>query len=140
MRVLILCTGNSARSQMAEGYLRALDASIEVHSAGTEPAARVNPLAVAAMAEAGIDIAGHRPKSVDEFLATPFDTVITVCGEADRNCPAFLGRVGERVHIGLTDPAAAQGSEEQRMRVFREVRDGLFERFREWLEKEKGKE
>src|SRR5512142_1278483 len=95
-RVLILCTGNSARSQMAEGLLRAFDSNLEVRSAGTAPAARVHPAAVEAMNEIGIDISAGRPKSVDEFLGQDFDVVITVCGHAHETCPAFAGRVGLR--------------------------------------------
>lgn len=135
MRVLILCTGNSARSQMAEGFLRALDSRLEVHSAGTEPAARVNPFAVAAMREAGIDISSARPKDVRRFLDQPFDYVITVCGEADRNCPVFTGQV-RRLHIGFPDPARATGSEQEILEAFRRVRDDIRRRFTEFYEQE----
>ena len=105
-RVLILCTGNSARSQMAEALLRSMDATLEVHSAGTHPAERVHPAAVTAMSELGIDIAGARPKSVDQFLDQSFDCVITVCGHANETCPVFLGRGGKTkiIHVGFDDP------------------------------------
>ncbi len=128
MRVLILCTGNSARSQMAEGLLRqVLGDRVEVYSAGTQPAGYVHPLAIEAMQELGIDISHQRSKSVDEFQGQTFDLVITVCDEADRNCPVWLGR-GNKMHVGFPDPAAATGSEEERLQVFREVRDGIAER------------
>lgn len=136
MRVLILCTGNSARSQMAEGFLRALDARLEVHSAGTEPAPQVNPFAVAAMREAGLDISSARPKDVRRFLDQPFDYVVTVCGEADRNCPVFTGQVRRRLHIGFPDPARATGSDEEILEAFRRVRDDIRQRFTELYEQE----
>jgi arsenate reductase (thioredoxin) len=128
-RILILCTGNSARSQMAEALLRSLDARLEVHSAGTQPAARVHPAAIAVMAEIGIDIAGSRPKPVDAFLGEPFDYVITVCDHARETCPAFYGPVGERLHMGFEDPAAAAGNQEQVREAFRRVRDQIRGRF-----------
>jgi arsenate reductase len=123
-RVLILCTGNSARSQMAEGLLRhdAGDA-FEVESAGTNPAP-VRPEAIAVMQELGIDISGHRSKHVDELEAQPFDYVLTVCDNANESCPTFGGR-GVRLHHAFEDPAAARGSEEERLAVFRRVRDQL---------------
>ncbi|MEZ5404055.1 MAG: arsenate reductase ArsC [Bryobacteraceae bacterium] len=133
-RVLVLCTGNSARSQIAEGFLRAWGA--EAFSAGTHPAPRVNPFATAAMAEIGIDISAHTPKSVERFLRQPFDYVITVCGEADAVCPAFTGAVGRRVHIGFPDPAAVAGSDADRLIAFRTVRDAIAARLREYYEKE----
>lgn len=136
MRILILCTGNSARSQMAEGFLRALDSRLEVHSAGTEPARQVNPFAIAAMREAGIDISAGRPKHVRQFLDQPFDYVITVCGEADRACPVFTGPVGRRLHIGFPDPAQATGSEQEILEAFRRVRDNIRRRFTEFYEQE----
>jgi len=134
LRVLILCTGNSARSQMAEGFLRSLDPSIEVASAGTEPAGEINPFAVAVMREIGIDISGHRPKNVDRFLDRPFDYVITVCDNARERCPVFTGRVAHRVHIGFDDPAAARGTEAEIAREFRRVRDEIGKTFRKFLD------
>lgn len=136
MRILVLCTGNSARSQMTEGFLRALDPRLEVHSAGTDPAPRVNPFAIEAMGEAGIDISAARPKNVCGFLGQPFDYVITVCGEADRNCPTFQGEVGRRLHIGFPDPAQACGSDEQILDAFRRVRDDIRGQFTQFYEKE----
>ena len=133
MRVLVLCTGNSARSQMAEGFLRAMDRGLEVSSAGTEPAERVNPYAVEVMREVGIDLGESRPKPVEPFLGEAFDLVITVCGEAERNCPVFRGHVGRRVHIGFEDPARAVGSPEEVRGVFRKVRDRIQDRMKEVL-------
>ena len=128
-KVLFLCTGNSARSQMAEGLLRYIAGErFEVASAGTKPAG-LNPDAVAAMREIGIDIAHHRSKSVDEFLAQPFDYAITVCDHARETCPVLPG-AGRRLHWSLDDPAAVRGSDEERMAAFRRVRDALAERIR----------
>ncbi len=123
-RVLILCTGNSARSQMAEGLLRH-DAGelFEVESAGTTPSS-VRPEAIAAMLELGIDISGHRSKSVQEFDGRTFDYVITVCDNAKENCPVFSG-VAKRLHQSFDDPAALKGSEEERLALFRRVRGEL---------------
>ena len=125
MRILILCTGNSCRSQMAEGFLRSIDPRLEVFSAGTNPALAVNPFAVAVMKEAGIDISRNSPKSVDLFLDEPFDFVITVCGGAREACPAFIGKVRNRLHIGFDDPADAVGTVDEVMPVFRKVRDEI---------------
>lgn len=123
-RVLILCTGNSARSQMAEGLLRH-DAGdrFEVFSAGTHPSF-VRPEAITAMNELGIDISGHRSKGVDEFLGQPFDYVVTVCDKAKESCPIFPGD-GVRMHHSFDDPAEASGGREERLKVFRRVRDEL---------------
>ncbi len=129
MRVLILCTGNSCRSQMAEGYLKSIDPGLEVFSAGTTPAVRVHPMAVALMREVGIDLSLARPKRVDEFLNTPFDFVITVCDNARESCPAFTGEVKHRLHIGFDDPAEAVGTNEQMRSEFRRVRDEIRDRF-----------
>lgn len=121
-RVLILCTGNAARSQMAEGLLRH-DAGdrFEVESAGTKPG-QVRPEAIAVMKELGIDISGHRSKSVDEFAGHSFDYVLTVCDNAKESCPIYPGHAN-RLHHNFEDPAVAQGSEEERLAVFRGVRD-----------------
>jgi arsenate reductase (thioredoxin) len=123
-RVLILCTGNSARSQMAEGLLRR-DAGdrFDVASAGTKPG-QVRPEAIAVMKELGIDISGHRSKSVDEFSGKSFDYVLTVCDNAKESCPMFPGHAN-RLHRNFEDPAAVQGSEEHRVAVFRRVRDEI---------------
>jgi arsenate reductase len=135
-RILVLCTGNSARSQMAEVILRSLDSGLEVFSAGTQPAARVNPYAIRVMQEIGLDISQGKPKSVSQFVSQSFDYVITVCDDADQNCPVFTGQVGKRVHIGFTDPARATGSEEHVISVFRQVRDQIRTKFSEFYKKE----
>jgi arsenate reductase len=123
--VLILCTGNSCRSHLAEGILRSLAGDLfEVHSAGSKPAGHVHPLAIRAMAEIGIDISGHRSKSMNEFLQMPIETVITVCGNADQACPIFPGQMN-RHHWPFEDPALAVGMEEERLDVFRRVRDEI---------------
>ena len=128
-RILVLCTGNSCRSQMAEGFLRHFDPTLEVFSAGTHPASRVHPRAVAVMKEVGIDISANVPKSVDQFLNLPFDYVITVCDNAKETCPVFTGSVAHRVHIGFDDPAEVVGSEEEVMGEFRRVRDEINDAF-----------
>lgn len=128
-RILVLCSGNSARSQMAEGVLKSLDSTLNVQSAGITPAARVNPHAIRAMQEIGIDISGEHPKSVQAFVKQSFDYVITVCDDADKNCPVFSGKVGTRTHIGFPDPADAKGSDEEIMKVFRQVRDDIRTKF-----------
>ena len=123
--ILILCTGNSCRSHLAEGILRrALKDEYLVASAGSKPAGYVHPLAIKAMAEIGIDISSHRSKHLDEFLKEKVKTVITVCGKADQVCPMFPGQVN-RHHWGFDDPAHAVGTEEDRLAVFRRVRDEI---------------
>ncbi len=124
MRVLILCTGNSARSQMAEGLLRHDAGDVyEVFSAGTKPT-RVRPEAISVMREVGIDISGHRSKSVDEFAGQDFDYVITVCDNARESCPIFPTKT-KRIHWSIEDPAAARGSAEEILTAFRRARDEL---------------
>ena len=123
--VLILCTGNSCRSHLAEGILRAAAGDLlEVASAGSNPAGFVHPLAIRAMQEIGIDLSAHRSKHLGEFLDRPVDTVITVCGQADPVCPMFPGQM-HRYHWGFDDPAHATGSEDERLAVFRRVRDEI---------------
>jgi arsenate reductase len=123
--VLILCTGNSCRSHLAEGILRSAAGDLlEVASAGSKPAGYVHPLAIRVMSEIGIDISGHCSKHLNEFLETGVETVITVCGNADQACPAFPGQV-HRHHWGFDDPAHATGSEEEQLAVFRRVRDEI---------------
>src|SRR5215470_11191999 len=114
---------------MAEGVLKSLDSTLDVQSAGITPAARVNPHAIQAMKEIGIDISGEHPKHVQQFVKQSFDYVITVCDDADKNCPVFSGKVGTRMHIGFPDPAEAKGTEEQIMKVFRDVRDDIRAKF-----------
>jgi len=131
-RVLILCTGNSARSQIAEGWLRHLPGErFDVFSAGTKPSV-VNPLAIQVMHEVDIDISGHRSKSVTEFVDQPFDYVITVCDQAAEACPVFPGPA-QRLHWSFPDPAAVRGDESMRLQAFREVRDGLKDRLTGWI-------
>lgn len=126
--VLFLCTGNSARSQMAEGLVNHfLGTTWEAHSAGTQPSGRVHPQAVTVMAELGIDISGHWSKSTDVFRDADFDLVITVCDNAARTCPAWLGR-GCVIHIGFPDPAAGEGGDLAKLHLFRQVRDAIRER------------
>ena len=136
-RVLVLCTHNSARSQMAEGFLRALAGDrFEVASAGTE-ATRVHPLAIRAMGEVRIDLVGHTSKTLDRFLDQPWDYVLTVCDSANERCPVFPART-TRIHWSFEDPSQATGTEQERLAVFRRVRDEIAGRLRVWLE-EQGK-
>lgn len=121
---------------MSAGFLQSWSSRLEVHSAGTNPSPRVNPFAILAMQEVGIDISKGYPKSVTQFLGQSFDFVITVCDDADKNCPNFRGKVGKRVHIGFPDPAKATGSDEQKLTVFRAVRDDIQKRFRAYFESE----
>jgi len=123
--ILILCTGNSCRSHMAEGILRQVAGDVlNVQSAGSKPAGFVHPLAIQVMAEIGIDISGHRSKHLNEFLNRNVETVITVCGKADHVCPMFPGQVN-RHHWGFDDPAHAAGTEAEKLAVFRRVRDEI---------------
>jgi arsenate reductase len=131
-KVLFLCTGNSARSQMAEGFLRHTGGDrFEAFSAGVKPT-QVNPLAIKVMAEVGIDIAGQRAKSVMEFIGQKFDYVITVCDSAQKSCPVFPGRY-EKLHWSLQDPALAKGGEEEKLTVFRRVRDEIKNKISQFL-------
>lgn len=123
--ILVLCTGNSCRSHLAEGILKsALGERFRIESAGSKPAGYVHPLAIRALSEIGIDISGNRSKHLDEFLADDIETVITVCGNADQACPMFPGQVN-RHHFPFDDPAHAEGTEEQQMEMFRRVRDEI---------------
>ena len=135
MKTLILCTGNSCRSQMAEGFLKSFDGNLEVVSAGTEPSGKVHPKAIKAMEEVGIDISNKHPKSVNGFLGESFDYVITVCGGAKESCPMFTGKVKQRLHIGFDDPAEAQGSDEEIMEEFRRIRDEIKQGFSKFYSK-----
>ena len=124
-RVLFLCTGNSARSQMAEGLLRKFArGEFEVFSAGTNPAPNVHPLAIAAMTEERIDISQQKPKPATQFLKDTFDYIITVCDNAKQTCPIFPGKA-RKIHWNLQDPAAAQGTEEEQLDTFRKTRDEI---------------
>jgi arsenate reductase len=131
-RVLFLCTHNSARSQMAEGFLRALGADrFEAASAGTE-ATRVHPLAIRVMDEVGIDLGRHGSKTFDQFLTQPWDCVITVCDKANERCPIFPAGT-TRLHWSFEDPSAASGSEEEKLQTFRRIRDEILAKIRNWI-------
>ncbi len=125
MKILILCTGNSCRSQMAEGFLKSFDPELEAYSAGTNPSGAVHPKAIQVMKEVGIDISRGYPKNVDQFLDQSFDYVITVCDNAKETCPVFMGNVKEQLHIGFEDPAEATGTEEEILNEFRKIRDEI---------------
>src|ERR1035437_267864 len=129
MKVLILCTGNSCRSQMAHGFLQSFDPNITVRSAGTEASGKLNPKAVAVMKEAGIDISHHTSDSVDMYLGEEWDYVITVCGGANEACPAFFGKVKHRLHIGFDDPSHVTGTDEYIWSEFHRVRDEIKDGF-----------
>ena len=131
-RILIICTGNSCRSQIAEGFLQSFDQNLEVYSAGTNPATQISLRAIKVMKEIGIDISGGRPKSVDQFTAEPFDYVITVCDYAKETCPIFTGKVKHRLHIGFEDPGFVIGTEKEKIAAHRCVRDEIKEKFSEF--------
>jgi arsenate reductase len=129
MKILIICTGNTCRSQMAEGFIKSLNPALEVFSAGTNAEQKVNPFAVEVMAEIGIDISTQVPKSVCIFLNESFDYAITVCDGANEVCPNFTGKVTQGKHIGFEDPADAKGSREEVLAVYRKVRDQIIKEF-----------
>ncbi|MFI3261871.1 MAG: arsenate reductase ArsC [Rikenellaceae bacterium] len=129
MKILILCTGNSCRSQMAHGFMQSFDKNLEVFSAGTEASGKLNEGAVKAMAEVGIDISTHTSDSVEKYLGESWDYVITVCGGANESCPTFVGKVAHRIHIGFDDPSHAVGTQEFIDSEFRRVRDEIKNRF-----------
>lgn len=124
-KILILCTGNSCRSQMAEGFLKSFDVNLEVYSAGTNPSTQVHPKAIQVMKEVGIDLSANYPKDADQFINESFDYVITVCDNAKETCPVFIGKVGKQLHIGFEDPAEAKGTEEEILSEFRRIRDEI---------------
>ena len=132
MKILILCTGNSCRSQMAHGFLQSFDSRLDVYSAGTKPAEKVNPMAVKVMDEMGIDLSTHSPKSVNLYTGQEWDYVITACGGANESCPMFMGKVKNRLHIGFDDPSEATGTSEFINREFHRVRDEIKARFYEF--------
>jgi len=129
MKILILCTGNSCRSQMAEGFLKSFDKSVEVFSAGTQPSLKVHPMAVQVMQESGIDLGKNYPKPVTNFLNEEFDYVITVCDGAKETCPVFTGKVKNRMHIGFEDPAMIKGDVAFIVSEFKRIRDEIKESF-----------
>lgn len=130
MKILILCTGNSCRSQMAHGFLQSFDPNLEVFSAGTHPAEKVNPMAIEVMQEAGIDISHHIPTNVSEYINVSWDYVITVCDHARETCPVFQGNVKKQLHIGFDDPSETQGTDEwiksEFIRVRKEIKNTFF--------------
>ena len=137
MKVLILCTGNSCRSQMAHGFLQSFDKNISVYSAGTQASGKLNQKAVAAMKDAGIDISHHTSDSVDKYLKEEWDYVITVCGGANEECPAFFGKVKHRLHMGYDDPSHAVGTDDfiwsEFIRVRDEIKDGFYKLYIEQI-------
>ena len=135
-KILILCTGNSCRSQMAEGFLKSFDSELEVFSAGTKPSSQVHPKAIQVMSELGIDLSKNHPKHTDQFINDRLDFVITVCDNAKESCPVFLGKVGKQLHIGFEDPAEVTGTEEEILSVFRRIRDEIKKDFYEFYLKE----
>jgi arsenate reductase len=139
-RILILCTGNSCRSQMAEYFLRSFDPTLNVQSAGVNPAGQTNPYTVRVMQELGISMSGSQPKSVDRFLNDSFDYVITVCDHAKETCPVFLGRVKHRLHMGFEDPAEVRGTEEFVLSEYRRLRDQIKSAFQKFYTKTLAKE
>ena len=129
MKILILCTGNSCRSQMAHGFLQSFNKDLVVCSAGTQASGKLNEKAVAVMKEVGIDISHHTSDSVDKYLNEEWDYVITVCGGANETCPSFIGKVKHRLHFGFDDPSHATGTDEYIWREFRRVRDEIKTKF-----------
>jgi arsenate reductase (thioredoxin) len=136
MKILILCTGNSCRSQMAQGFLQSFDKRLLVRSAGTEPAAHINPTAVKVMKEEGIDISKNKPKNVSKYLNEAWDYVITVCDDANELCPVFPGKVRNRLHMGFEDPSKIKGSYTERMTSFYNVRNEIKDAFYSLFESE----
>ena len=140
MKILILCTGNSCRSQMAHGFMESFDKRLTVRSAGTEASGKLSRKAVEVMKDTGIDISHHTSDPIDKYLDQEWDYVITVCGGANENCPVFLGNVKKRLHIGFDDPSHVTGSEEyihsEFIRVREEIREGFYKLYKEQIEPE----
>ena len=132
MKILILCTGNSCRSQMAEAYLKSFDNRLHVYSAGTEPSGQVHPKAIEVMKEEGIDLSQNSTKPVNKFLDNEFDYVVTVCDGAKESCPVFTGKVKNRLHMGFEDPAEVTGSDHIILSEFRRIRDEIKRDFKEF--------
>jgi len=129
IKVLILCTGNSCRSQMVHGFLQSFNRNLDVHSAGTKASGYINEKAVTVMKEVGVDISSHTSDPVEKYLNEEWDYVITVCGGANEECPVFIGKVKNRLHIGFDDPSHATGSDEFIWSEFRRVRDEIWKEF-----------
>ena len=136
MKILILCTGNSCRSQMAHGFLQSFNKKLQVFSAGTVPAPRINQMAVDVMKKAGIDISDHTPKNVTEYLKEEWDYVITVCDDANETCPVFPGKVRHRLHMGFEDPSKTKGSYSEILTAFYDVRNEIRDEFYKLFETE----
>ena len=136
MKILVICTGNSCRSQMAHGFLKHFNNKMDVYSAGVHPAYKVMPETIEVMAEKGIDISEHRPEHVYDFIKEPFDYVITVCDHANEVCPIFEGKVKNRLHFPFPDPIHAKGNMKKRLAVYREVRDMIETKFHDFYKKE----
>ena len=134
-KILIICTGNTCRSQMAEYILKSFDSELSVKSAGTEPGKQISPRTIKVMSELGMDLSKAKPKNVSCLLTSPFDYVITVCDDAREVCPTFLGLVKNRLHMGFEDPAKATGTEEEVMSKYREIRDQIHVKFQELYKK-----
>ena len=128
-KILVLCTGNSCRSQMAEGLFKSFDNRLEVYSAGTNPADIVSPYAIKVMKEIGLDISNNKLKSIERFLTQDFDYVITVCENANERCPVFTGKTKNRLHYGYEDPGHTKGTEDEILEAHRKVRDAMKEEF-----------
>ena len=135
MKILILCTGNSCRSQIGEVFMASYDKRLKVVSAGTEPSSEVHPKAIQVMADLGFDLSEHRPESVNDYLETNFDYLITVCGGAKESCPTFVGKVKNRIHIGFDDPAEAEGSNSFVLSEFIRIRDEINKDFKAFYER-----
>ncbi len=129
MKILIICTGNSGRSQMAEAFLQSFDNNLIVYSAGINPENKVDDMAIIVMKEIGIDLSQKSPKSVQKYINEYWDYVITVCDNARENCPNFLGEVQHRIHIGFEDPSIIKGSDEYVLQEYRRIRDEIKEKF-----------
>ena len=125
MNILILCTGNSCRSQMGEMFMQSYDERLKVYSAGTAPEKKVHPLAINVMNELDFDLNDNKTKQVNDFLDKSFDYLITVCGDAEENCPSFFGKVKHQVHIGFDDPASVKGDDKIKLNAFRRIRDEI---------------
>lgn len=136
MKILILCTGNSCRSQMAQAFLASKDKIHTVVSAGTQPSNAVHPMTIEVMREKGFDLSKNKPVSVQKYLDDSFDFVITVCDGAKESCPVFTGKTARRLHIGFPDPAEAVGSKEEVLEEFRKIRDDIERRFSDFYQKE----
>ena len=136
VRILVLCTGNSCRSQMAQGFLRTWLPNALVRSAGTAPGKRVHPMAVAVMRDVGIDLTGNTLTSVQKFVGQRWDWVLTVCGGAKESCPVFTGQVRHRIHIGFDDPANATGTPDEIRAAFEHIRDEIAEQLQVWVRRQ----